>query len=153
MPPRKAGLKRTPMARGKGLAKRSKPLPQRRAEPRRTAVSAIGPPSVDEWTRDALFARCKGLCEACGKALNRQRFDAHHRQRRRGGDHRLCNLVALHPACHTVQPDSVHQNPKRSRDLGLIVRSTEEPADAVLTLPSGRRVLLDPLWPQYRDVA
>jgi hypothetical protein len=75
--------------------------------------------------------------------------DLHHRQRRRGGDHSPANLVALHPACHTVAPEAVHQRPAWARERGLIVRSTEDPATVPLALPSGRRVLLGE---SYREV-
>lgn len=137
------GLSRgTPIARGeKGLTRsnasltRATPIPRASAKPK---------PGVTPETRALVLTRCGGRCEACGKNLERGGVDLHHRQRRRGGDHSPANLVALHPSCHTVAPEAVHQRPAWAREQGLIVHSTDDPAITPLMLPSGRRVLLDP---------
>lgn len=140
------GLSRgTPLARGdKPLTARTPlartaPMPRTSSQPK-TAKPAK--PGVTAKTRAIVLARCAGRCEACGKLLGQSGVDLHHRQRRRSGDHSPANLVALHPTCHTIAPEAVHQRPAWARERGLIVRSTDDPAMTPLVLPSGRRVLL-----------
>lgn len=120
---------------GRLVPRRRRPQPARDAEP------------ATDWPglREALWARCGGLCEACGCGLaGPDRFDAHHRQARgQGGRDVLPCLVALHGPCHTVQPYSVHMRPEWARARGLIVRRGADPARVALLLPDGRLVLLD----------
>lgn len=148
--------RRVPLQQGeKGLSRgtpltRATPMPRVGASPK-PAAAKPRKPGVTTETRAVVLARCAGRCEACGKDLDRGGVDLHHRQRRRGGDHSPVNLVALHPACHTVAPEAVHQRPAWARERGLIVRSTDDPAVTPLVLPSGRRVLLDSAG-SYLDV-
>jgi hypothetical protein len=133
------GLTRgAPLARGEGLT-RTTPIARTSGKDKPPATRK---PGVTPETRAIVLARCGGRCEACGKPLGQSGVDLHHRQRRRGGDHSPANLVALHPSCHTITPESVHQRPAWARERGLIVRSTEDPATTPLALSSGRRVLL-----------
>lgn len=137
------GLSRaTPLARGEKGLTRSAPIARTSGTGKPAAARRPPKPGVTAETRAIVLARCGGRCEACGEPLGRSGVDIHHRQRRRGGDHSPANLVALHPSCHTVAPQAVHQRPAWARERGLIVRSTGDPAATPLTLPSGRRVLL-----------
>jgi 5-methylcytosine-specific restriction endonuclease McrA len=113
------------------------------------AVSGPAKPGVTQDTRMVVLARCGGRCEACGREFRDVTPDLHHRQSRARGDHSPANLVALHPKCHTIAPEAVHQRPAWARERGLIVLSTEDPAATPLALPSGRRVWLDPVNPFY----
>ena len=130
------GLRRaTPLARGDkpmartGLIARTGPIVRTGNPPRSTGPSKPRKPGVTSETRLAVLARCGGLCEACGGDLERGGgVHMHHRQRRRTGDHSLANLVALHPDCHVVAPQAVHQRPEWATERGLIVRSTDDPA-------------------------
>jgi 5-methylcytosine-specific restriction endonuclease McrA len=159
-------LRRTGIQRGKGLkrgsslkrsqmARGTTPLPSKRATPRKAATPKPKPKPdpVDDWTRDCLYVRSGGCCEACGRPMDRRGMHAHHRQKRQHGDHSLANLVGLHPNCHVVAPEAVHQNPKRAKERGLILSSVKRPAEEPLVLANGRRVMLDPVSPLYLDVA
>lgn len=81
--------------------------------------------------RAACWERAHGRCEVDGLPLDPGRWDCHHRQlRTAGGPDCLCNVLALHPTCHTVAPLSVHQEPRRSTQRGLMVgRYDLEPFD------------------------
>lgn len=72
--------------------------------------------------RQQVWARSGGLCE-CG--CGQRAIHIHHRKlRSQGGRHELPNLLHLSGACH----DRAHANPERAYDLGLLVRSTDNPA-------------------------
>jgi hypothetical protein len=103
-------------------------------------------PAPADWTAltETLWARCEGLCEACGLSLPEDGWDRHHRQSREFGLHAPQNLVALHKDCHVLTPWSVHQRPQWAREQGLIVPSWSTPASSALWLPDGRLVLLTP---------
>jgi len=151
-----------PVLRGGALVKRS-PMPPRAVplrartplratlwRPRRgTRAEALSEHAV----RELIWSRCGGNCEACGWPLPipevadepwRGPWDAHHAQlRSQGGHDRPSNRRALHKPCHTISPSSVHENPLEAHDWGLTVWQWEDPAQAVLVLPDGRRVRLD----------
>lgn len=97
-----------------------------------------------------VLERCGGLCEACGGVLD-GRVHLHHRQRRRDGGHTADNLVALHPECHVVAPQAVHQRPTWARERGLIVPSWANPSTTPLVLSCGRTVLLHLDQPVYLE--
>lgn len=103
-------------------------------------------------TREAMYVRCGGRCEACGGPMQRRGFHAHHRQKRRGGDHSLANGVATHPTCHVVAPEAIHQRPAWAVERGLIVRTGQSPVEVPLMLPGGQLVLLDQDEPRYIPV-
>ena len=113
--------------------RRKKPLVRRtplRTRPNRARalLSATAAALWDE-RRAEVYRRCGGLCEGCGGAL--RGFDAHHRKlRSRGGTDEMDNVVALHRSCH----EWVHANPHAATDLGLMVRSTDDPAQIPLRL-------------------
>lgn len=130
--PRQEAPKRAGLARRAALPRKPKPRAQRRAQP------AEGIPAE---SRVVVLGRCGGRCEACGHPLLGL-VHLHHRQRRREGNHSPANLVALHPDCHVVAPQAVHQRPTWARQRGLIVPSWETPGDAPLILADGRSVLL-----------
>ena len=95
-----------------------------------------------EWgareSREACFDRQGSACALCGERMSRDRFEAHHRLRRAlmpaGALWCPCNIVALHPRCHTQGPDAVHDNPERARGLGLILASTADPRTVPVTI-------------------
>jgi hypothetical protein len=110
-----------------------KPAKPKRAKPR---------DGIPAEVQGIVLVRSGGRCEACGELL-RGRLHMHHRLRRRDGLHVASNLVSLHPDCHVVAPQAVHQRPTWAKERGLIVPFWAEPAETVLVLSSGRRVLLD----------
>lgn len=73
--------------------------------------------------RDLTRTRSSGLCEACLAPLG-WRWELHHRRLlSQGGPDCLCNVLALHSACHNqhARQESVHQQPKLARANGLMV--------------------------------
>lgn len=88
-----------------------------------------------EWSaraaREAAYARQGGHCALCWARMAEGYFEAHHRLRRAlmpaGALWCPCNIVALHPRCHTQGPEAVHDHPERARVLGLILDTTAEP--------------------------
>lgn len=90
------------------------------------------PTDPDQATVDAVLARAEGKCESCGDELVGRRgieYSIHHRKlRSQGGDNRLSNLVALcghgTSGCHGF----AHSEVAKARVAGLLVRSTEDPA-------------------------
>lgn len=81
------------------------------------------------WTliREQLWERSGGRCEASGRALDPETFDAHHRRPKgSGGTSRpdrddLDNLLALDPEMHNPGPLSVHGRPAWSTARGYLV--------------------------------
>lgn len=149
-----------PLAQGgKGLTRSSAPLARAVPMPRASVKPADSKPK-QRGEPDRIPAAVRSLvllrtdrCEACGEAFGAVSPHLHHRRRRGrgGGQHTLDNLVALHPKCHVVAPEAVHQRPEWARSRGLILRANEEPAQTPIVLASGRRVLLDPAAPDYLD--
>ena len=99
--------------------------------------------------RELIFIRQYGLCARCGGPMRFDDFEAHHRRRRNVLGWCPCNIVALHPRCHTQGPLAVHDHVEQSRLIGLIVPTFgAEPFDVELQLhtqtPAGsvERVLL-----------
>lgn len=93
--------------------------------------------------RALAMTRCGNRCEKCGKALP-DSWALHHRKlRSRGGEDEISNLVALHHECHNLATDSVHFNPSKSEESGLMVGSWQNPKEQPLTLPSGSIVILN----------
>lgn len=142
-------MKRSPLVRKSGLARTAPPRGTARTAKKRPVATASG--GFDPGVRDLLYLRSVGLCEACGLPLHRRDMDAHHRKRRALGDHSLGNGAALHGACHTVAPRSVHQRPLWATERGLIVATGLVAAEVALTLPTGRVVWLHPDLPMYLD--
>lgn len=154
--PRYAGLKRgAPMKRGSALnrtgglkagtpLKRAAALPRKRAVPRAKAAPAkrSKADAIPAKVRAAVLARAAGCCEACGTALGDGPVHMHHRQKRNARNHTVENLVALHPTCHVVAPEAVHQRPAWAKGRGLILLAHHDPAAEPLVMPDGRRVLL-----------
>jgi hypothetical protein len=131
---RAAPIRRMPTAAGSKLAAR---LGAPKSKPKRKTADDI-PPAV----RAAVLVRAAGCCEACGKALGEGPVHLHHRQKRNGRNHTVENLVALHPTCHVIAPEAVHQRPIWAKQRGLILLAHHDPAVEPLTMPDGRRVLL-----------
>lgn len=70
--------------------------------------------------RELVSRRSKGRCELCGRPADGQ----HHRRRRNIPPADCpCNLIDTCTDCHTAAPGAIHRNPRRSRELGLIVSS------------------------------
>lgn len=138
-------LKQTASLTRTGPIPRAAPIAKKTTRARREGESNDIPAAV----RAVVLARCRGLCEACGKSLGDGTVHMHHRKRRTKRNHVPCNIVALHPTCHVLAPEAVHQRPAWAAERGLIVRAGADPDTTPVTLPSGLRVLLDPALPQY----
>lgn len=90
------------------------------------------------WAHQVGQARQGGLCAACWLALA-GRAEAHHRQRRRESVAGWCpcNVVLLHPRCHTqgtAAAPAVHDRPTWAKSLGLIVPAWDDPRTRLLTV-------------------
>ena len=83
-------------------------------------------------TRAEIAIRSDGKCEArySNRCLGRG-TEVHHRKLRRFGDHRAVNGLHVCKMCHM----KIHDNPTVSYRLGLMVRSTDDPAEKGLTGP------------------
>ena len=91
---------------------------------------------------DIVFERAGHYCECCGKVCGD--FALHHRKlRSQGGKDEPANLIATHHACHNLGTHSIHLNPSVAKKNGWIVPSWADPTEYPLTLPDGRKVLLD----------
>lgn len=105
-------------------------------------VSAVTPRLDWARLRAALWTRCGGRCEVSGIPLDRDTFDAHHRQNKgMGGTRRahrdaLSNLLALDPIVHNGGPLSVHGRRGWSQPRGYLL-SKLDPLP-----PAARPVLL-----------
>jgi hypothetical protein len=97
-----------------------------------------------DWTgataRVACWWRQGGLCGLCWEplgTLEEGRFEAHHRERRRDLPGWCpCNIVVLHPRCHTQGPAAVHDHPDMAAPLGLIVAAVSmvDPRDVAMVV-------------------
>jgi hypothetical protein len=95
--------------------------------------------------RDVVWARQGGVCLRCQQPMHPNAWEAHHRRRRAVLGWCPCNVVGLHPRCHTQGPHAVHDHPELARALHLIVPTTgPEPfeLDVAITWPWSGRVLL-----------
>ncbi len=91
--------------------------------------------------REAVWARCGGLCELCGDRLNPASWHAHHRKlRSRGGEDSVTNLAGLHPRCH----DRAHSHVAWAEQAGFIVPAHADPVDVRLGLHGETWVRLAP---------
>lgn len=108
-------MKRTALTRRTPLGSRSAPL-------RRSKLTRPRKADIPASVRAAVKRRAGGLCEACGEPGPQH---MHHRKlRSQGGQHEAANLVHIHGACHLL----IHANPDRAYALGLMVRSSWDPA-------------------------
>lgn len=130
-------MKRTP------LSARSAPLCRRTRLAWRPARSPVTPA-----LRFTLWTRAQCACERCGKAVDLDGFDAHHRQRRREGDHGAANLLVVCRRCHR----EIEEERLVSVAAGWIVHSCDQPAERPVLLHDGRRVLLNRAG-TYEEVA
>lgn len=96
--------------------------------------------------RSAAYERQGGYCLRCHSTMSPDRYEAHHRRRRRVLGWCLCNVVALHPRCHTQGPLAVHDHPADAVQRGLIVptHSDEPPCEipVAITWPWSAPALL-----------
>lgn len=83
------------------------------------------PTALHELVRN----RQGGLCAACWQHLSPENQELHHRQRRRVLGWCACNVVGLHPRCHTQGPQAVHDQPLWAQDRGLIVPTWADPPE------------------------
>ncbi len=98
---------------------------------------------MDPTLRSSIFDRSEGTCDLCGRAVDPNAWECHHRKlRSRGGRDSHANLVCLHPGCHAW----VHQNPIEATENGFMVPSGADPAAvpvrrflAYFVYPSGTR--------------
>lgn len=97
--------------------------------------------TMDKKLRSQVLERDK-WCWVCGLP-NPDTAAVHHRKlRSQGGEDSLTNLIALCHACHNLATNSVHLNPGKSYDKGLLVHSWDDPADVPITQPDGATVYL-----------
>lgn len=100
---------------------------------------------ISKALRSLLEERCRGYCEKCGLVLDLESADFHHRQlKSQGGKDTAENGILVHHRCHIQHKDSIHDNPKKSVEMGWMVRSWDNPATARLILPNGNAVTLSP---------
>jgi hypothetical protein len=81
--------------------------------------------------RQVAYDRQGGQCARCWTPMQPDRFEAHHRRKRAALGWCMCNVVALHPRCHTQGAYAVHDHPAISMSIGLIVpiRDRREPCE------------------------
>jgi hypothetical protein len=91
-------------------------------------VSGVFDPGQWDEATMQLWSRCRDLCEWCDRPLAGQMV-RHHRMRKQDGGDRLCNLVALHDACHKY----VHEHPLEAKDRGFIVPPGGDLPTVILT--------------------
>lgn len=86
------------------------------------------PPGFTEETKAVVRRRSGNRCEAKLSVCTTKAEHFHHRKLRRSGDHRDVNCLHLCAACH----DYAHAHPTFSYLMGLLVRSTQDPAKVLL---------------------
>lgn len=147
----KPPARRTPLKRGKGLARsggphtgpwptRSKPIKVKRDRPRRRdrEQPEHGLPWGD--VRLIIYVRAGGRCELCGAALNIVNMEGHHRRSRKVGPDCPGNALAL---CHDCHHERVHGGQVLARTLGWIISTfTADPCQQIVELPSAGKVIL-----------
>lgn len=69
------------------------------------------------------------LCASCWNSLSADQQELHHRQRRRVLGWCPCNVVGLHPRCHTMSQVAVHSRPEWAISRGLIVPTWASPPE------------------------
>lgn len=137
---RAGALRRTPLARGKGLRARSVQATKR---PRDT-----GP---DQRTRAIVLGRSGGCCELCGRLLHdgttwlTDRHSIHHRRPRGAGGSSwsginlpsnlllLCGDATTPDGCHAF----VEAHRTSAYDEGWLVHQAQDPATVVATVHAG----------------
>lgn len=108
---RSGPLKRTTPLKNKTPLKRTGPIKTRRKHEPELAAS-----------RQAVFARSAGRCEARWDGCTGVVQHAHHRLRRsQGGKHTPENLLAVCSHCH----ERIHANPARAFELGHLLKPTD----------------------------
>lgn len=125
-------MKRTaPLKRGSDGLTRSRPFKTKRRKR----------PAMDPELRRLVFLRAGGRCDACGRPLPADGWEAHHRQlRSRAGADTLENLVALCRDCHVPY---VHAHPAEATERGLMVSTYEDPANVPVRRGDGRLYMPD----------
>lgn len=107
---------------------------------------------MDARLRNAVYARCGGYCEVCGRPLLQSDMATHHRQLSgQGGPDAVENLLALHHGCHNLATGAVHLSVARSIEHGWIVPSWADPATVPVQVHGYRSVRLT-TGGQYEDV-
>ena len=87
---------------------------------------------VSPKVRAEVLRRSQGLCEArVGDVCTGDYEHAHHRRRKaQNGADTAPNLLAVCLRCH----DWIHRNPAASYDLGLLIRSSFDPAPGLINV-------------------
>ena len=133
-------MKRTELRRTTPMPRPVTPMTRARAPRPRPARDAHRQVAWADL-RLALYARCGGRCERCGRDLADCGFDGAHRKGRgQGGPDTPVNVAALCRRCH----EGAHANPARACDEGWMVPGWGDPAVTPVTLHNGRRVWLTP---------
>lgn len=91
----------------------------------------VAPPWDEDSTRPAVQGRSGGICEYCSQRLA---TDMHHRKSLGvGGFWQPANIIHICRPCHRF----ITEHPNWAWSLGLIVRSTEDPAKRSVTRENG----------------
>lgn len=125
------------------LVTQRKPIAPVSATKKRRREQKAGPSMAE--LRPILWERCRGVCERCGRHLDYDTFEAHHRKfRSRGGLDRIENLAALCGDDHRW----AHANNREAGLAGFTVTRTANPAEIPMHVRSALgvtyRVLLTP---------
>ena len=138
MPPRKTPLQaRAPLQPGTGLTRN--PLPRTSPGPARRPLSSAHPKVTPEERRARRLVRVRsgGVCEGCRQA---RATDYSHRVRRGPGAWCPSNALDLCASCHRFG----HAEPLKARDLGWLLRTTDDPLIVPACLFGQGWVLLTP---------
>lgn len=140
-------MKRSPLNRGtkelKANPEKTREWQQRSRQPLKTGDKALQRTEMkrckgkkakaDDAALDAatpdLVERSEGRCEAAiPNVCTGTATDRHHRNRNRS-DNRLVNLMHLCANCHTLDVKSIHQQPDWAKELGFLVKRSQDPAE------------------------
>lgn len=103
------------------------------------------PPWDERGTREACKNRSGGVCEFC---MTTRATEMHHRKSRGvGGEWHPANILHLCSGCHAY----ITHHPEWSYQLGLMVRSYDDPAEIAVTQFNGTPLYLsDEVTPPQR---
>lgn len=91
---------------------------------------------IPKEIRDAVWLRDEGCCVICGRSLDPERWQCHHRRYlSRGGKDELANFIALDARCHLV---AVHEDyTGLATANGWAVSRTRDPAEIPVRYADG----------------
>lgn len=124
-------MKRTPLQRKTPL-RATKPMARSRTKKSRPKRS---PNEFSDETKHAVRVRSGNRCEANLKGCTGRLEHFHHRQSRSHKDQRPVNCLAVCSSCHR----SIHSLVSKSKLMGLIVSSWQDPAEIPVMRGDGGR--------------